>query len=218
MTIACIHFFPGFYYSWLSEGINNKEEQFLENEASEPDAEFHAVPRDKLAESLFDSCNYSIAFQMLAREWTSEFIRQAREAMPDFWGRFESMDSPREYNFTTDRVYIRIDRKKAARYRKAARHSKTFAGLVRERFTSRSGFISFYSADVADWYDSDEWDHNQWGTLIEACLIAAGLDLATLEESILYALHENGCFYEAFEASVNWAKLREACAITERDN
>ena len=40
--------------------------------------------------------------------------------------------------------------------------------VVRETFTNRSGFISFYDPDFSNWGAITEWDRNQVGTLIRA--------------------------------------------------
>lgn len=50
-------------------------------------------------------------------------------------------------------------------------HATSSASLdqaARDRHMSRSGFISFYSADWRSWGEVEGWDHNQLQTLIEA--------------------------------------------------
>ena len=39
---------------------------------------------------------------------------------------------------------------------------------IKERFSSRDGFMSFYSSDLGDWpKELKDWDHNQLSTLLE---------------------------------------------------
>jgi hypothetical protein len=81
--------------------------------------------------------------------------------------KWESVSSPREYNFTTDRIFAEVRLMDVrAMFAKVDRAilDKTAAA----RFTSCSGFISHYSPTVEDWGKLSEWDHNQVGTLVEA--------------------------------------------------
>ena len=82
---------------------------------------------------------------------------------------YESMQSPREYNFATDRVFVHITLQ-AAEYMLKNTDKKTLADLVHDRFSSRDGFISFYSNDVADWLATplSNWDCNQLEALLSA--------------------------------------------------
>lgn len=122
---------------------------------------------------------------------------------------FESMDSPREYNFATDRVYGNIPALTMRRLFKRSRDDDhaTLAEVIRERFTSRSGFISGYSNDLETWLAKPlaEWDHNELGTLLIAAMILAGADPEDGELSIYYAVAEGS--YQDWERGVDWAKL-----------
>lgn len=85
---------------------------------------------------------------------------------------FQELISPREYNFTTDKIICWIkpkDVKKLA----TALNSPTLEKLVKERFTSRDGFISFYSRYVDEWKEKPvkEWDAVELGTLLDAWII-----------------------------------------------
>jgi len=95
---------------------------------------------------------------------------------------FQELISPREYNFTTDRIICFIkpkDVKKLA----TALNSPTLEKLVKERFTSRDGFISFYSRYVEEWKEKPvkEWDAVELGTLLDAWIIDNGSDLDDLD-------------------------------------
>lgn len=80
---------------------------------------------------------------------------------------FESMKSPREYNFSTDVIYCTIEPDEVKRVF-AAVDKSVLDEVVRETFTSRSGFISFYDPDFSNWGAIAEWDRNQVGILIRA--------------------------------------------------
>lgn len=90
--------------------------------------------------------------------------------------------SPREYNFTTDRIICYIkpkDVKKLA----TALNSPTLKKLVMERFTRRDGFIPFYSSYVEDWKEKKlkDWDAVELGTLLDAWIINNDMELDDLD-------------------------------------
>ena len=71
------------------------------------------------------------------------------------------MDSPREYNFTTDRVYahIPVNVVLALFARSAAEGHARLRETIRERFTSYDGFHSHYDTTLDTWLERDvtEW-------------------------------------------------------------
>jgi hypothetical protein len=80
---------------------------------------------------------------------------------------FDGLSSPREYNFTTDRIFASISRKSLAEVIRAVRGER-LKKMAKEMFTSRSGFISYYSPDVSEWGRVEDWDHNQILCALEA--------------------------------------------------
>jgi len=85
---------------------------------------------------------------------------------------FAAMESPREYNFTTDRIFVRVPfASLVSLFGKTDYAALTKA--VKETFTSGPGFSSFYSPELAEW-EADglqKWNHNQWSTVIETYLL-----------------------------------------------
>ena len=83
---------------------------------------------------------------------------------------FDELNSPKEYNFTTDRIFVNIT-EESVRKLFAAVDKDILRQLIKEKFTSRSGFISYYSSDLNEWpEDVTEWDPNQIGTLISVAV------------------------------------------------
>jgi len=79
------------------------------------------------------------------------------------------ISSPREYNFTTDRLFVEVSIASLFQlYHKV--DQDILAETIRDNFTSYDGFISHYSNDINsdEWRNLAEWDHNRWLTLIEA--------------------------------------------------
>ena len=149
--------FSGFYESIHSGEVDHTLERILtdRDSGSEPAPDF-------IQNAAFMAIDYSAVYRRYARAYVDSFAE---------WlgldGKFESMDSPREYNFTTDRVYITLTRADVARlWRGVSRADMTKA--AKARFTSYDGFISGYSSDWRTWGRLSDWDHNQLGTLLGA--------------------------------------------------
>lgn len=196
---------------------------------------------DDLGDILYRHADYSAAYHAIARDYVAAFDDLAGEAFgmtrpakrrvwrdgamaletyqADSIGMtFESMDSPREYNFATDRVYGLIPLKvmrELFRRSKAEKHV-TLAAVVADRFTSYDGFISSYRSHLGDWLAEagrlQDWDHNQLGTLLIAGLRMAGVDLASDETR--WSLYESTIGDEgadtAWSNCVDWAAFDSA--------
>ena len=146
--------FSGFYESLHDSALDDA----LKLEFSDD----NGIENDELVYRAWDSADWPIIHKEYAKEYAKGF---AHEFGIKSLG-FESLKSPREYNFTTDRIFCQIG------YAELCGIVKTFdlaefSAYVRERFTSRDGFISYYSADLADWGRIESWDHNQCGTALE---------------------------------------------------
>jgi hypothetical protein len=103
---------------------------------------------------------------------------------------FSELESPREYNFTTDRIFCEIsdDAYRSIFANAVGNHKAALAELVRARFSSRPGFISHYSSYLDDWLrQGDSLDHNQIETLIECYLIEE--EGENWEENLLDAIY-----------------------------
>ncbi len=231
--------FPGWYESILSCGLDHAEETMFDNDSNEMELERQQpealrLAPDELAECLFDAMDYSAAHEYLTRQYVAAFDYVVGDALgysvsatrtawkgdvpvttpyrrPSIRAVFEEMVSPREYNFTTDRVFVkvpmRLTRKLFAKS-KATGHAM-LKTLIAERFTSRSGFISFYSNNIDDWLAKPlaEWDSNELGTLLRAALLDAGLTSRKLTDSIMEHLNED--FYAAVNQACDWTKFEQ---------
>lgn len=105
---------------------------------------------------------------------------------------YKDMESPREYNFSTDRLFCTIsDSDIKALHEYATGSQSTFAGVIQERFTSYDGFISFYSNDVLKWIEKpiNTYDHNELETLLLAAL-AQECDYSEFEQDLYELVRE----------------------------
>ncbi len=96
---------------------------------------------------------------------------------------FVEMTSPREYNFSTDRIFCKINKSDLKKL-KTVLNSEEMKNLVKRRFTSRDGFMSFYSNDIEEWKEKPlkDWDYNELGTLLEAWIIKDSTNTSETEE------------------------------------
>lgn len=111
----------------------------------------------------YDSCDWRAVHEAYAKDYAERFACEFEIVGMSF----ESLQSPREYNFTTDRIFCHIT-DDAIRALHARVPREDLDRVAREMFTSRDGFASFYSPDVDTWGDVCDWDHNQLSALLVA--------------------------------------------------
>lgn len=149
--------FAGFYESYHDAEFDREIESALEYTG----LPYSSPLYDALQSLAFDAADFGAARLDYAQAYATAFLD---------WlgldGAFESMDSPKEYNFSTNRVFVTLTRSDIARLWRGVDKAK-FAKACRARFTSRSGFISHYSPDWKTWGRLSDWDHNQLGTLLQ---------------------------------------------------
>lgn len=156
--------FAGFYYSIHDDEIGREVEQLPEDWSEYFDCD---MPQ-KLWDMFFDAADYGSARLEYAREYVESFC----DEYLDGEGKFSGMESPREYNFETDRVFAKVTRSALARIA-IGTDRDTLTRIAEKRHTSRSGFVSFYSPDWRTWGRLSQWDHNQLATLLLAYLATA---------------------------------------------
>lgn len=135
--------FAGFYHSLHDDAIMEPlQRDFQENET--------------LLYKAIDCVDWG----EVRKEYAQEYAQNFASEFGLLTLRFESLQSPREYNFATDRIFCRIDCAEVKRILSKT-DTELFEKKAREMFTSRSGFISFYDPDINQWGDVETWDHNK---------------------------------------------------------
>lgn len=195
---------------------------------------------EELAELLYWAAEYGTAHALIAKDYVEAFDYQIGELLgltkastrtrfdysttpaatriepcrdASLHLTYETMTSPREYNFETDRLFADIPL--AVMYllfrRSRAEGHKTLAAMIADRFTSYDGFRSHYANELASWLEKPlaDWDHNELATLLGAAMEMAGAD-DDWRWSIYYSMSENNSFDDAFQAAVDWAKFEAA--------
>lgn len=168
--------FSGFYESLHDSALDDALNDIFRDD--------RGIENDELVYRAWDSADWSTIRELYAKEYAENFAREFEiEALE-----FESIKSPREYNFSTDRIFCHIDYAELCSIVKTFNMAE-FSAFVRDRFTSRDGFISFYPAELTEWGQIKTWDHNQCGTALEFYAIQeSGGEFDSWKE---YALMEN---------------------------
>ena len=176
--------FDGFYESFISDDIDHQIGQQIEW-----DSDIYDLNEDE-QQVLWDNyldINRSYFYNQIAEDYTNFYIDELNERLKGFElnATYKFFTSPREYNFTTDRIFIEIEENHAIDFIKfiIKNYKKELEEKIKQRFTSRSGFISSYKNSLDLWIDDySEWDCNMIGTCFEL------FDLE--EEEINYSLRE----------------------------
>jgi hypothetical protein len=190
--------FEGFYESKHSQELDSIEERFINYEIEE---RRENLEPEELGDAIYRTANYSLAFDHIARAYVTYFNDYIKEEYEiDLELKFESMTSPREYNFETNRVFCEISLENAKKLCNAV-SEPSLRQAIQDRFTSRSGFISSYPNRLENWPISiEEWDHNQLGTLLVALLA----DAEDYDWKIWEDMQDHNVYDTAFDKCVDW--------------
>lgn len=195
--------FPGFYDSLYSSEVDSIVEREAEHFAEQ---EGETLEASDFFEILSDVTDYHKCFEGIASEYVSAFDSHWSDELGFKLGlEFETMKSPREYNFETDRLFAFIEQSVLDTLwaeSKADDHA-SLIHTITERHTSRSGFISFYSSTFQEWLEKPltEWDHNELGTLLIA-VMRLHCERDEWEMDVFDRMSES-CFY-AHSDAVDW--------------
>lgn len=189
--------FAGFYESLYSGELDSVQERFVEYEVEKNPGLNPDIPN----EALWHCADYGKAYDHIARAYADQFNQYLIDEYElDLDLKFESMQSPREYNFETDRIFCEISEENVRKLRSAV-SDPALRHAIKERFTSRSGFISSYPNNLEAWNsDPTTWDHNELGTLLVALLD----DDDDWDWKIWERMQDRNVFDTAFDQCVNW--------------
>ena len=176
--------FDGFYESFISADIDHQIGQQIEW-----DSDIYDLNEDE-QQILWDNyldINRSYFYNQIAEDYTNFYIDALNERLKGFTlkATYKCFESPKEYNFSTDRIFIEIEENHCIDFIKyiIKNYKKELEKKIEDRFTSRSGFISSYKNSLDLWIDDySEWDCNMIGTCFEL------FDLE--EEEINYSLRD----------------------------
>jgi hypothetical protein len=209
--------FSGFYESVHDQQLDQAQERDAEYFASRDNDSYpNAVGMEEsdLNEILFEMADWHKAHTSYAERYTNNFTGYVKqETGMDLGLVFEKLDSPRFYNFETDRIFAFIPVPVAEQLR-AAVTLGNLAEVIKERHESRSGFCSFYTTDIEEWTAKPvaEWDSVELSTLLIAWMrqeMTPDADEAINDNVIDYDTEMNT---HAWQECVKWDEFDAKCA------
>lgn len=176
--------FQGFYNSDHDSDLDSAAEQM----ASDPNT---GDPVGGLGNYLLMHTNWLAVHTEYANRYT-EVLAETIEAKFEFY----ALIRPREYNFSTDVITVKITLEELQRlYNEIGR--EVVAEHIRVELAPRSGFAPFYSNDINDWPESlADWDDAQL-SMITDCYVGKKLD--DTETSLMEHARCNGAYEEWIE-------------------
>ena len=180
--LSCLIPFSGFYESWHDAEFDNALEYMFDIEGNGAD---YAGP---LTQRFFDTIDWRAAHTAYAKAYAENFAAALGCKVCER----EEMISPREYNFSTDRLFAKFDASELRAMMARADIREELDAVAADMFTSRDGFMSSYSPDVASWGDDlAEWDYNQRGALLRAAANVIIADGETFDQRAEFDLMEH---------------------------
>lgn len=217
---------PGYYQGMYAGELEDQSQQESEHRAEsdrETQPEGLRLDAEAYAELLFDAADW----RKMEGALNLEYVEALNYFMTQMIGQesklvYESMSSPKEYNFTTDRIFCDIPTKTVRRMLAISKEDghATLAKVIEERHSSYDGFASYYSSNSDEWLARKvtDWDHNELHTLILAIIL---LRWKHTDESdsghcfkwgMYYRVTNDESGYNAFSEGIDWAKFDAACA------
>jgi len=223
--------FCGFYHSSLDMAIDSAIEIECFNRIEDGSNEGDESSYPEMLR--LDSCDIAgvlydpeiIDFTAMRIDLAKNYLDQFNSLCEDHLGEslsftFESVESPREYNFATDRLFAFIPDSTIQKLWNinAADKFESLAEAIEDRHTSHSGFASSYPNDLDSWLAKPlaEYDHNELETLLIGALESYGMwrgyssKLSTTqaiqdeaESDVIESFNGNG----EFDSHVNWEKF-----------
>lgn len=194
---------PGFWGFYNSGYVEESDLiwTFLDDPNSLPDEAEEAV------EDFFGSeMDYSIDKEYMnnvGEVYTKKFDEAMKDILPSWKGStFVEIESPKSYNFTTDRCFAKtvIDDAVAGDIKEYIESNKAaFDKFISDRFRARDGFIPFYSNDPEKWTKAlTEMDYNELSAVFDFILENERVDTDEINIFALNTLIEDGADYNGY--------------------
>ena len=152
--------FCGYYESVLSDMIDSEMDHIIEY-----------MNEDNNVNLEYDDFEFTIDFDSINKAYVDNYKYWLQNEYDILVGmEYMEMISPREYNFTTDRIFVKVkdsDLKLLFDKNIEVNGVNGLQESINSRFKSRSGFMSFYDDFCDDWQEKplSEWDHNELSIL-----------------------------------------------------
>jgi hypothetical protein len=161
--------FYGFYeaYDSLATNVIEMEVEHLAEENN-----LDETAKDNLYQILENNLDESDYRKQVCQMYVIEYMNILQNELDEKFNSlvFVGLDSPKEYNFRSDRIFCSLDTYDLIKFHKIIMkdYAEDFKEMIKKRFTSYDGFYSFYPNDLEKWSANVwEWDYNQIGTMFE---------------------------------------------------
>lgn len=111
-----------------------------------------------------NSVDYTLTYKDYAKEWLNAF-----NSVHDLDFKFIGIDSPRFYNYSTDKIIVEVDTLQCHVLKRNYIRNKDFVSYANEQLKSKSGFISFYNG-LTDLKQKAKENESDYILLIEMIL------------------------------------------------
>lgn len=173
--------FKGFYGSFYDSDIEQKETDWVDYLNDEYDLDVDELHLDFNYKGYYDDCAECICEAVCEELIELGLIKSYK---------YESLVSPKYYNFRNDSINVEFkfsieNKVRIAQYIKE--HWDAFKDYLKKHYTSRSGFISSYSNDIADWLKiSDSLEHShKSGSILNFILTNEGISDFYIYEKVM---------------------------------
>ena len=148
--------FDGFYHGTVDMLLDMEIEQHIEYRKGE-DPAYDDYPY------------YSIDWIAIAKRYAvnyKDYLEKEHNIKLSL--EFEELVMPKEYNFTSDRIFCLVPLEELEALHSTFIANDNNQSIVNDRFKSRDGFISFSGDFVDNWQDNplNTWDHNELSILL----------------------------------------------------
>ena len=207
--------FCGFYCSIYDGELDSIIEQEVDYKCDMSSLGYIGTPEQEYSDIIFRFADFREAHKEIARKYVDRFNDHIKSELGvDLGLTFEKMESPKEYNFSTDRIFAFIPEEKVNELLDNVNQGD-LAEAIKDHFTPRSGFIPFYSDDVLEWLAKPvlEWDYNELSMLLHGLLKQVDDEW----EFRIYERMLEDC-QTALDNCVNWPKVDEAVQTWKEEN
>lgn len=162
--------FHGFYNTIHDEMIDDSLEQMI----CDDHGDIPVINGESASELLHNVTDYEKIYNEYSKEFVNNlnyYIKEKTNFNPLL--EFETLISPREYNFENGRIFAFIPKSSLLKIASEV-NFECLQQVIKDRFESRSGFLSFYSGNIHDWLDIplNKMDHNQLSALFSAWIMS----------------------------------------------
>ena len=206
--------FGGFYQTHWEELLTDIEELYAGMHVEEERAE-GGLDQVEIAELLSETSSVSRLCTGIAKRFCEGFDGAMSERLGFRLGlKFSRLDSPSEYNVTTDRILATMPLRSAKKlfYASMSERHRRLNDEIVDWFTPYPGFVPYYSDYIGDWIAKpiDKWDRN------ELCVLLGAVVDADIDRDLYHDIAEGGAD-EAFEDSVDWKRFEEKADALRRE-